>query len=183
MALGQIYYGTSLQAVDGEWLNTGDHCAWSGITCSAEKKVTTVVIEDFGIEGTFPQSLSKLSELTTLTTDGNSLAGTISDGICNKNNIQIVGDETNCPNNVGTDGCCAAVRLTDPSPYLINLVSSEMNIDASDCSLLPDLERNVCNFMKDDENHYVFGDEQYPDSFPYESWLKVRCCNRLYHIT
>ena len=92
--------------VNPTWLNTGDHCAWSGVTCSSDKKVTALVLEGLGLAGSYPATLNNLSALTGLTTDGNVLTGTISNDICSISNIQIVGDETNCPNAVGTAGCC-----------------------------------------------------------------------------
>jgi hypothetical protein len=175
IVLAQIFYGTSLVTVNPTWLNTGDHCAWSGVTCNSDsKEVTALVLEDFGLSGPYPATLNNLSALTGLTTDGNVLTGTISNDICSISNIQIVGDETNCPNNVGTAGCCAAVRLTNPSPYLNEIIASQLG--SADCeSIALGSDASVCTFMKSDDNHYIFGEDQYPDSFPYENWLKVSC--------
>ena len=170
--LAQVFYGTSLATKNPAWLNTGDHCSWTGVACNAEKKVTSLVLEDLGLTGDYPATLSKLSALTTLTTDGNALDGTISSGICQMSGISIIGDETNCPNEVGITGCCTAVRLTDPSPYLNGIIANELG--SSDCgNIALSSDANVCSFMKDDDNHYIFGDDQYSNSFPYESWLKV----------
>ena len=124
--------------------------------------------------GPFPDSLNKLSDLVALTTDGNSLTGTISTDICSMAGIVITGDETNCPNDVGQSGCCAAVRLTNPSPYLNEIVASELgSSDCGDAGILSTSDSQVCTFMKSDDNHYIFGDDQYPGSFPYEDWLRV----------
>jgi hypothetical protein len=172
--LSQIFYGTSLETVNPTWLNTGDHCAWSGVTCSSGEEVTSLALNGLGLSGPYPENLNNLSALTDLATDGNVLTGTISNDICSMSNIQIVGDETNCPNNVGTSGCCAAVRLTNPSPYLNEIIASQLG--SADCeSIALGSDASVCTFMKSDDNHYIFGDDQYPDSFPYENWLKVSC--------
>jgi hypothetical protein len=104
--LSQIFYGTSLMTVNPTWLNTGDHCAWSGVTCSSGEEVTSLALNGLGLSGPYPENLNNLSALTDLATDGNVLTGTISNDICSISNIQIVGDETNCPNAVGTAGCC-----------------------------------------------------------------------------
>ena len=70
------------------------------------------MLEDLNLTGDYPSTLNKLSALAALTTDGNGLTGTISEPICGMSGIQIVGDETNCPNDVGTSGCCSAVIIT-----------------------------------------------------------------------
>ena len=180
IVLAQIFYGTSLVTVNPTWLNTGDHCAWSGVTCNSDsKKVTALVFEDFGLSGSYPATLNNLSALTALTTDGNVLTGTISNDICSISNIQIDGDETNCPNDVGTSGCCAAVRLTNPSPYLDNFVA--VHSGSSNCDSLVGSESNVCTFMKSKANHAdIFS--AYPDGFPYDAWLEVSGVEE-YYIT
>ena len=170
--LAQVFYGTSLNQVSPGWLDNGDHCGWTGVTCDgSNKKVTSLVMEDLNLTGDYPSTLNKLSALTALTTDGNGLTGEISAPICDMSGIQIVGDETNCPNDVGISGCCSAVRLTDPSPYLDGIVAEELG--SSICGDLSSSDSLVCGFMKDDKNHYIFGDDQYPGSFPYADWLRV----------
>jgi hypothetical protein len=171
--LAQVFYGTSLETTNPAWLNAGDHCTWAGVTCNADKQITSLVLEDLGLTGTYPSTLHKLSALTTLATDGNKLTTNMSNDICSMPGIQIVADETNCPNDIGTSGCCAGVRLTDPSPYLDGIIASELG--SSTCNELSLSDSHVCSFMKDDDNHYIFGDDQYPDGFPYKEWLKVSC--------
>ncbi len=174
-----MFYGTSLANKNPSWLNTGDHCSWTGVACNAEKKVTSLVLEDLGLTGDYPATLSKLSALTTLTTDGNALAGTISSGICQMSGISIIGDETNCPNDVGDDGCCSGVRLTSPSPYLSHFVA--VHSGSSNCASITGPESKVCTFMENKANHAgIFID--YPNPFPYSQWLEVshiinRCCS------
>ena len=182
IVLAQVFYDTSMSSDYPNWLNTGDHCAWAGVSCNANKQVTSLVLEDRRLMGTYPSTLNKLSALTTLTTDGNELTTDISDDICSMPGIQIVADETNCSNDVGTSGCCSAVRLTNPSPYLDGIIASELG--SSTCTELSSSDSHVCLFMKDDDNHYIFGDDQYPDGFPYGPWLKVSCAtsNRNSHV-
>ena len=172
--LAQIYYGTSLQSVDSEWLNTGDHCTWSGVTCNENYSVTQLAFNNLDLTGPYPNTLDKLTELTTLSTIGNNLSpGLVSDNnICT--NTAIAADETNCPNAVDETGCCDAVRMTSPSPYIDAIVESELS--SADCSTFSEGSRDsgTCIFMRNKDNHYVFDDDQYPDGFPYESWLKVR---------
>ena len=89
--------------------------------------------------------------------------------MCNIDGLSIVGDETNCPNVFGVSGCCDAVRLTSPSPYLDAIVAD--NSGSSDCTAVTGDESNVCTFMKNKANHDVF--TSYPESFPYGDWLQV----------
>ena len=171
IVLAQIFYDTSMNTDNPTWLTTGDHCTWAGVTCNADKQVTSLVLKDLGLTGTYPSTLNKLSALASLTTNGNKLTTNMSNDIYSMPGIQIVADETNCPNDVGTSGCCAAVRLVEPSPYLDGIIASELG--SSTCNELSLSDSHVCSFMKDDDNHYIFGDDQYPDGFPYGPWLKV----------
>ena len=168
--LSQIFYGTSLETVNPTWLNTGDHCSWSGVTCNNDEKVTSLALNDLDLTGPFPSNLGKLSALTSLVSTGNSLEGPLAvNDICTS--TYIAGDETNCPNAVDETGCCDVVRMTNPSPYLDRIVESELG--TTDCGTLSTSDSSVCNFMRNKASHYVFDDGQYPAGFPYENWLKV----------
>ena len=175
IVLAQVFYDTSMSSDYPNWLNTGDHCAWAGVSCNANKQVTSLVLEDLSLTGTYPSTLSKLSALTTLTTDGNKLTTKMSNDICSMPGIQIVADETNCPNDVGTSGCCAAVKLVDPSPYLYMFANSHADCDSAS----PSFESGVCSFMKSNSNHAdIF--TTYPDGFPYHAWLEVSIMHLLF---
>ena len=100
--LAQVFYGTSLNNVNPSWLSSSDHCSWSGVTCNAEQKVTSLDFEDLGLTGAYPSTLNNLSDLTTLTTEGNNLTGAISSDICSISGIQILADPANCV----IEGCC-----------------------------------------------------------------------------
>ncbi len=76
--------------------------------------MTSLVLENLSLEGPFPTFLDGLGSLTGLTVSGNAFTGTISDGICSMPSIHIVGDEANCPNAIGTVGCCATVVGSSP---------------------------------------------------------------------
>jgi hypothetical protein len=168
IVLAQIFYDTSMNSDNPTWLTTGDHCTWAGVTCNADKQVTSLVLEDLSLTGTYPSTLNKLSALASLTTNGNKLTTNMSNDICSMPGIQIVADETNCPNNVGTSGCCAAVRLVEPSPYLYMFTNGHADCDSAS----PSFESGVCSFMKSNSNHAdVF--TTYPDGFPYDAWLEV----------
>ena len=167
--LAQVFYGTSLNQVSPGWLGNGDHCGWTGVTCDgSNKKVTSLVMEDLNLTGDYPSTLNKLSALTALTTDGNGLTGEISAPICDMSGIQIVGDETNCPNDFDTPGCCTAVKLTSPqSEYLQKFVQVHFG---SDCAFPGGSD--TCEFMMNKFNHgEIFS--VYPVEFPYEEWLNV----------
>ena len=170
VALAQIFFSTSLVTVNPTWLNQGDHCSWSGVTCSNDEKVTSLALNNLDLTGPFPSNLGKLSALTSLVSTGNSLEGPLAvNDICT--NTYIAGDETNCPNAVDETGCCDVVRMTNPSPYLDRIVESELG--TTDCGTLSTSDSSVCNFMRNKASHYVFDDGQYPAGFPYENWLKV----------
>jgi hypothetical protein len=100
--LAQVFYGTSLNNVNPTWLSSSDHCSWSGVTCNAEQKVTSLDLEDLGLTGAYPSTLNNLSVLTTLTTEGNNLTGSISNDICSIRDIQILANPANCV----IEGCC-----------------------------------------------------------------------------
>ena len=121
--------------------------------------------------GAYPTTLGNLGEMTSLSTAGNGLTGTIPNDVCSIDGLSIVGDETNCPNAVGINGCCNAVRMTNPSPYLDAIVTSHLG--SSDCSSIADYNSNVCTFMRNTANHYVFDVDQYPENFSYDNWLEV----------
>ncbi len=170
--LAQIFYTTSLSDDYPTWLNTGDHCEWGGITCNNDtKKVTDITFDGLAISGPYPSNLAHLSELSTLITLRNSLTGLVStNDICS--NTDIAADETNCPNDVDEVGCCDVVRITNPSPYIDAIVADELG--SSDCDSLSGIDVDVCNYMRNKDNHYVFDDDQYPAGFPYDDWLRVR---------
>ncbi len=107
--LVQIFYSTTLENIIPGWINVGDHCSWTGVTCNSDEEVTSLHLENLGLSGAYPSVLSELGSLADLVTSGNALNGTISYDICNMNNIVIMGDEGNCPNAVGTQGCCDTV--------------------------------------------------------------------------
>jgi len=87
-------------------MDDGHQFDWNGVTCDDSKTVTSLVREDLSLRD-YQSALKKLSALAALTTDGNKLTETIATASC----IQVVGSETKCTNNIGTSGCCAAVRL------------------------------------------------------------------------
>ena len=137
--------------------------------------VTSLELNNLALTGTYPSTLGNLGDLSNLQSIGNDLTGLISvNNICAS--TFIVGDETNCPNKVDESGCCDAVRMTSPSsPYLNDIIAGEMN--SSDCDTFAGTSNyNVCGFMGNKENHYIFDTNQYPDpdTFPYKDWLKVR---------
>jgi hypothetical protein len=61
------------------WLGkAGTECSWSGVTCNlAKTAVTGLVLNDNGLAGSLPASLSKLPGLQTLELEGNSLTGAL----------------------------------------------------------------------------------------------------------
>jgi hypothetical protein len=140
------------------------------VTCNADHRVASLALENIPISGPYPTDLRSLSEMNSLLLSGNSFTGSIPNDLCTSNPY-IAGDETNCPNDLGTSGCCDAVRLTSPSDYLDGLVSSQFG--SSDCGTLGSADANVCTFMKNKGSHDVF--LTYPDGFPYLNWLKVSC--------
>jgi len=107
--LAQLFYSTSMATDYPGWLTTGDHCEWSGISCSSDKHITSVTLQNLNLTGPYPTNLNNLSAMTGLITDGNSLTGVISNDICGMTGIHIEGDASNCPNAVGTEGCCFTV--------------------------------------------------------------------------
>ena len=153
------------------WLGVGDHCEWSGVTCNDDLKVTELALGNLGLTGEYPATLGSLSKLNSLSTAGNGFTATIPNDVCSISDLSIVADETNCPNAVDVSGCCDAVRMTNPSPYLDEIVTSKLG--SSDCSSMTDHNANVCTFMRNPANHYVFDEDQYPVGFPYENWLEV----------
>jgi hypothetical protein len=172
IVLTQIFYGTSLETTNPAWLNTGDHCNWAGVTCNENSQVTDLIFSGLGLTGPYPTTLGKLSQLKNLDTKGNTLVGVLdANDICT--NSFISGDETNCPNAVDETGCCDFVRMTSPSPYLDGIAVSELG--SSDCT-----GSDVCTFLTNKDNHYVFDDGQYPDGFPYKEWLKVSLDKHLF---
>ncbi len=169
--LAQVFYGTSLETENPAWLDTGDHCSWTGVTCSSQYQVTSLSLNGLGLTGPYPSTLGKLDSLTSLVTIGNDLTGplTVNEDICI--NSYIAGDETNCPNAVDESGCCDIVRMTNPSPYIDEIVTTELG--SAECSSLSSSDEKVCEYMRNKSNHYVFEENQYPTGFPYASWLKV----------
>ena len=160
-----------MNTVNPDWLGTGNHCLWTGVTCNDDFQVVSFSLDNLGLTGPYPTTLGNLSEMTSLSTLGNGLTGDIPNDVCSKE-AAIVGDETNCPNAFGTSGCCDEIRLTSPSPYLDAIVVSRLG--SSDCSSIADYNSDVCTFMRNKANHDVFDADQYPSGFPYETWLEVR---------
>jgi hypothetical protein len=159
--LTRMYYTTSLSTSNPGWLNTANHCAWNGVTCS-NNRVTGLSLESLSMTGPYPADLVNLSQISSIALSGNSLTGIIPNELCN---AQIIGDEYNCPNNIDTAGCCNTVKITSPtSAYLNGIVESELGSSICGDSL-------VCTFMTSRDNHDVF--LTYPENFPYEAWLKV----------
>ena len=149
------------------WVGSGNHCEWNGVTCDVNYRVTSVSLENNLISGGYPSDLRSLSELSNVDLSGNALTGSVPSALCDSTSVTITGDETNCPNAVGISGCCDAVRLTSPSPYLNGIVESQLG--SSVCG--DDADGNACSFMESKANHDVF--TSYPADFPYENWLQV----------
>lgn len=56
------------------------HCAWSGVSCSADGRVIRLVLERLGLNGTVPNStLGRLDQLRVLSLKFNSLSGPVPD--------------------------------------------------------------------------------------------------------
>ena len=168
-----MFYTTSLETNNPNWLNQADHCYWTGVSCT-NNRVTSLALNDVLISGPYPSDLRDLVEMTSLSLSGNNLIGTVPNNLCSSS-LTLTGDETNCPNDIGVTGCCDNVRLTYPeSGYLSGVVSARFG--TSDCVALgaSSEEGEVCTFMKDRGNHDVF--LTYPEGFPYANWLKVRNC-------
>lgn len=164
--LTRMYYTTSLSTSNPGWLNTANHCAWNGVTCS-NNRVTGLSLESLSMTGPYPADLVNLSQISSIALSGNSLTGIIPNELCN---AQIIGDEYNCPNNIDTAGCCNTVKITSPtSAYLNGIVESELG--SSTCDDIGGSDTSVCAFMTSRDNHAVF--LTYPENFPYEAWLKV----------
>ncbi len=56
--------------------------------------------------------------------------------------------------------------------FLEEFVSTELG--DFECGNLVGNEVHVCIFMKNKDNHGVFSNNDYPDNYPYATWLKVR---------
>lgn len=57
-----------------------NHCTWPGVQCSSESKVTRLVLEGYGLNGTFANgTLGRLDQLRILSLKGNSLTGPVPD--------------------------------------------------------------------------------------------------------
>ena len=171
-----MHYTTSLQTTS--WLSSEDHCDWYGVTCDDDYNVISIDLNSTSWSGPYPTELKQLSKLEELSTSGNTLTGDIPTNICDHSengNLYLIGDETNCPNVLGTAGCCDEVKLTSPSPYLEEIVASKLG--SADCTTFAatSADAKVCEFMKNKENHYLFHDDNnYPDnSFPFIPWLEV----------
>lgn len=81
-----------------DWANSANHCEWNRVTCDASGyNVIGLDLSNLGLNGSYPESMYKLSKLTTLNTAGNFLVGTVPNSICTMENIQITGDQANCP--------------------------------------------------------------------------------------
>lgn len=172
-----MYYSTNLNSDFPGWLaRTSDHCNWNGVECTNER-VTSISLENLSLSGPFPTYLSDIAGLRSLSLSGNNLDASMgaSSDICTMNDLSITGDENNCPNNVGTSGCCASVKLTSPhSDYLNGIVASRLG--TSDCNNIIGSDSYVCTFMESRDNHDVFQID--PNDFPYDAWLEVSFYNK-----
>lgn len=176
---------TSLK--DEPWASTADHCSWDHVICEEDwenKTDSLFLVRELEFNhtswsGSFFDELSSLSKLEVLRTNGNSLEGGVPSQLCDismNTDLYIVGDEDNCPNILTESGCCDEVKLTIPSAYLAGRV--EIELGSADClsEVLNARDKEVCGFMLQKNNHYVFQDDYlYPDreEFPYDIWLKV----------
>ena len=160
-----------------DWLGTGDHCSWEGVTCSTTNIITDLALDNNQLAGAFPTDLIHLTDLQNLNMSANSLVGIIPDDLCSKstsNNLYISGDGGNCPNDfdntngVYVAGCCDDI-LIDVDMYLDEFAESEFG--DSTCTNVVD--PSLCQFMNNKENHSIFANG-YPTDLPSVwNWLKV----------
>ncbi|KAL5542765.1 hypothetical protein UlMin_010475 [Ulmus minor] len=59
------------------WSASSDYCTWKGIECDGSKRVTSIGLSEKSLTGTLPSDLGALSQLTTLSFQGNSFSGAL----------------------------------------------------------------------------------------------------------
>ena len=150
------------------------------MTCSDLFGIEQLALQNNQMSGPFPTDLINFGNLTTFSTAGNSLVGTIPDDVCTKSladELFVTGDSTNCPNDfdasvgVYLEGCCDSI-LIDVDLYLTEFATAILG--DSDCANLVGTESNVCSYMTNKANHDIFTNG-YPVDFAGDvwSWLKV----------
>jgi len=82
------------------WL-VGDHCEWHGVECTSTMSVAKLDLEGNGLTGPFPNYLEHFSYLESINFGSNSLDGSITDSLCIRPTLYVVGDSSNC-----AEGCC-----------------------------------------------------------------------------
>ena len=163
------------------WQESGDHCEWEGVMCSAALEVEALTLDANALIGPYPTDLGNLNKLANLYTASNALTGTIPDDVCTKSTsdeLFISADAMNCPNDFDTSigqylaGCCDSV-LVNVDIYLSTFASTVLR--DSNCANLAGTESSVCDYMSNKVNHDIFT-SGYPTDFAGDvwSWLKVR---------
>ncbi|CAJ2674349.1 unnamed protein product [Trifolium pratense] len=67
---------TSLSKNNLDWSNN-DYCKWAGVNCNGMNRVTSIKLNSSTVQGSLPEELAKLSELTNFDFRGNSLSGNV----------------------------------------------------------------------------------------------------------
>lgn len=75
LALVDVYYSTTgdTWSNNNQWLSEFHACSWYGVACSKDKLVTDLMLDNNGLVGRIPTSLSLLPNLILISLDTNSL--------------------------------------------------------------------------------------------------------------
>lgn len=163
------------------WLGNSDHCTWSSVTCTDEKEVKMLSLQNNLMTGIFPEGLDTLEKFNVLSIASNDLTGLVPEPLCTKsteNSLYVFAEAGNCPNEFNGNtgqylaGCCDSVFI-DVGIYLTEFAKHILGDE--NCVLGDDTEIAVCNYMTEMNNHELLY-AGYPLSFVGNvwSWLKER---------
>lgn len=77
------------------WLANTTPCDWFGVSCNSENRVSVLVLNVNGLDGSLPSALGDLSQLTWLQLNGNQLHGTIPAALGNLTQVTFLRLEEN----------------------------------------------------------------------------------------